>query len=147
MDPLTITIITTIATGITMKVLEKTGENIGEGLWDKTSKFLKSLKKESSKTELAISKAVDGEIDYSKTVSELKKIASSNDDFKKVVDELVIAVSENEDEKVKSSINERIKEIQLALNIEDNSNTIINIEKAVNVVRGVQNIETQNIHF
>ncbi|MHC5673084.1 hypothetical protein [Nostoc sp.] len=55
MEPLTAGAIA-IGTVIATKALEKTGEKVGETLWDKTGKFLASLEKQSPGTITVIEK-------------------------------------------------------------------------------------------
>ncbi|WP_420832770.1 hypothetical protein [Nostoc edaphicum] len=55
-----------VGTIIATKALEKTGEKVGEVLWDKTGKFLVTLKKQSPQTVVAIEKAPEQPLDYGK---------------------------------------------------------------------------------
>ena len=63
MEPLTAGAIA-IGTVIATKALEKTGEKVGETLWDKTGEFLVTLKKHSPDTVVAIEKAPSQPLDY-----------------------------------------------------------------------------------
>ncbi|WP_293152470.1 hypothetical protein [Okeania sp. SIO2C9] len=58
MDPLTMAAMA-VCTVVCTKALEKTGEKVGEAVWNKSAKFLKSLKKESPDTVTALEKSAE----------------------------------------------------------------------------------------
>jgi hypothetical protein len=76
MEPLTAGAIA-IGTVIATKALEKTGEKVGESLWDKTGQFLLTLKKHSPHTVVAIEKAQEQPLDYGKAVLEVQELAAA----------------------------------------------------------------------
>lgn len=67
MEPLTTAAIA-VCSVIATKALEKTGENVGQALWDKTRQFLVTLKKHSPQTVVAIEKAPEQPLDYGKAL-------------------------------------------------------------------------------
>ncbi|MCJ8281730.1 MAG: hypothetical protein MJK14_18205 [Rivularia sp. ALOHA_DT_140] len=92
MEPLSTAAIA-IGSVVATRALEKTGEKIGEALWDKTDKFLVTLKKHSPHTITAIEKAPEEPLDYGKASLEVENAAQSNPELAQAVQELVAAAS------------------------------------------------------
>lgn len=90
MEPLTTAAIA-IGTVIATKALEKTGEKVGETLWDETGKFLVTLKKQSPHTVTAIEKAPEQPLDYGKAVVEVESAAKANPEVAQAAQELAAA--------------------------------------------------------
>ena len=90
MEPLTAGAIA-IGTVIATKAVEKTGEKVGEALWDKTGQFLVTLKKHSPHTVVAIEKAPEQPLDYGKAVLEVESAAKANPEVNQALQELVAA--------------------------------------------------------
>lgn len=90
MEPLTASAIA-IGTVIATKALEKTGEKVGEALWDKTAQFLVTLKKHSPNTIVAIEKAPSQPLDYGKAVLEVESAAQINPEVNQAMQELAAA--------------------------------------------------------
>jgi hypothetical protein len=90
MEPLTAGAIA-IGTVIATKALEKTGEKVGEALWDKTGQFLVTLKKHSPHTVLAIENAPSQPLDYGKAVLEVESAAQTNPEVNQAMQELAAA--------------------------------------------------------
>ncbi|MDF5717367.1 MAG: hypothetical protein PUP93_26775 [Rhizonema sp. NSF051] len=90
MEPLTAGAIA-IGTVIATKALEKTGEKVGESLWDKTGKFLVTLKKHSPHTVVAIEKAPEQPLDYGKAVLEVELAAKAHPEVNQSMQELIAA--------------------------------------------------------
>lgn len=128
MEPLTagtIAIVTVIAT----KALEKTGEKVGETLWDKIGKFLTSLKQQSPETVTAIEKASEQPLDYGKAVLEVESAAKANPQVNQAVQELVAAAKA--DPKVASKVQ------QLETNINSQPANVINHTKLAEVIKNL----------
>lgn len=106
MEPLTAGAIA-IGTVIATKALEKTGEKVGESLWDKTGQFLVTLKKHSPNTVVAIKKAPSQPLDYGKAVLEVESAAKANPQVNQAVRELVAEAEANPP----SNLAEALKEI------------------------------------
>ncbi|MDZ7957256.1 MAG: hypothetical protein RMY34_05030 [Aulosira sp. DedQUE10] len=90
MEPITTAAIA-IGSVIATKALEKTGENVGQVLWDKTGEFLVTLKKHSPQTVVAIEKAPDQPLDYGKAVLEVESAAKVNSELAQAAQELATA--------------------------------------------------------
>ncbi|MBD2253953.1 hypothetical protein [Nostoc parmelioides] len=90
MEPLTTAAIA-IGTVLATKALERTGEIIGETLWDKTSEFLVTLRKHSPQTVVAIEKAPDEPLDYGKAVIDVETATQAHPEVKQAVEELAAA--------------------------------------------------------
>lgn len=90
MEPLTTAAIA-IGSVVATKALEKTGEKVGEALFDKTSEFLSSLKKQSPDTVTAIEKAPEQPLDYGKAVLEVESAAKVNPEVDRTMQELAAA--------------------------------------------------------
>jgi hypothetical protein len=91
MEPFTTAAIA-IGSVVATKALEKTGEKVGETLWQQTGNFLNSLKKESPDTVTAIEKAPEQPLDYGKAVLETEAAAKANPEVAQRMQELVAMV-------------------------------------------------------
>ncbi|MEH1935332.1 MAG: hypothetical protein V7L14_16880 [Nostoc sp.] len=109
MEPLTTAAIA-IGSIIATKALEKTGEKVGETLWDKTGKFLVTLKKHSPYTVAAIEKAPEQPLDYGKAVLEVESAAKANPEVAQAAQELAAAA--------KAEPNPKLAEILAMPNLE-----------------------------
>lgn len=128
MEPLTAGAIA-IGTVIATKALEKTGEKVGEVLWDKTGQFLVTLKKHSPDTVVAIEKAPQEPLDYGKAVLEVESAAKANPEVNLAVQELVVAAKA--DAKVASRVQ------QLENNINSQPATVLNNTKLAEEIKNV----------
>ncbi len=129
MEPLTAGAIA-IGTVIATKALEKTGEKVGEALWDKTGQFLVTLKKHSPHTVVAIEKAPSQPLDYGKAVLEVESAAKEHPEVNQAVKELVAAAKA--DPKVASRVQE-----ELETNIKSQSANVINNTKLAEAIKNV----------
>lgn len=109
MEPLTAGAIA-IGAVIATKALEKTGEKVGEALWDKTGQFLVTLKKHSPDTVVAIEKAPSQPLDYGKAVLEVESAAKANPEVNQAMQELAAAA--------KAEPNPRLNEILAMPNLQ-----------------------------
>jgi hypothetical protein len=130
MEPLTAGAIA-IGTVIATKALEKTGEKVGEALWDKTGQFLVTLKKHSPHTVVGIEKASSQPLDYGKAVLEVESAAQTNPEVNQAMQELAQAA--------KAETNPKIVEIVNMPNLQKLA------DKIVNYAQGDIKIDTQNI--
>jgi hypothetical protein len=89
-----------VGTIIATKALEKTGEKVGEALWDKTGKFLVTLKKQSPQTVVAIEKAPEQPLDYGKAVLEVESAAKANPEVAEAAKELAEAAKAEQNPKL-----------------------------------------------
>ncbi|WP_442949914.1 hypothetical protein [Nostoc sp.] len=99
-----------VGTIIATKALEKTTEKLTETLLDKTGKFLVTLKKQSPHTVVAIEKAPEQPLDYSKAVLEVESAAKANPEVAQAVEELAQAA--------KAEPNPKLAEILAMPNLE-----------------------------
>ncbi len=124
MEPLSTAAIA-IGSVVATKALEKTGEKVGEALWDKTGKFLVTLKKHSPHTITAIEKAPVQPIDYGKAVVEVESAAQENPEVNQAMEE--VAAAAKADPKVAPIIN----------NINSESPTVVNNTKLAEYIKNV----------
>jgi len=122
-----------IGTVIATKALEKTGEKVGETLWDKTGQFLLTLKKHSPHTAVAIEKAEEQPLDYGKAVLEVESAAKAYPEVNLAVQELAAAA--------KAETNPKIVEIVNMPNLQKLA------DKIVNYAQGNIRIDRQDIHI
>ncbi len=115
---------------IATKALEKTGEKVGETLWNKTGEFLVTLKKHSPHTVVAIEKAPSQPLDYGKAVLDVESAAKANPEVNQAVQELVAAAKT--DPKVASKVLQ-----QLETNINSQPATVINNTKLAEEIKNV----------
>ena len=99
-----------VSTIIATKAIEKTGEKVGEALWDKTGKFLVTLKKQSPHTVVAIEKEPEQPLDYGKAVLEVESAAKANPEVAQAMQELAAAA--------KAEPNPKLAEILAMPNLE-----------------------------
>ncbi|MEH2372602.1 hypothetical protein [Nostoc sp.] len=109
MEPLTTAAIA-IGSIIATKALEKTGEKVSEAVWDKTGKFLVTLKKHSPYTVAAIEKAPEQPLDYGKAELEVESAAKANPEVAQAMQELAAAA--------KAEPNPKLAEILAMPNLE-----------------------------
>ena len=112
MEPLTAGAIA-IGTVIATKALEKTGEKVGETLWDKTGQFLLTLKKHSPHTVVAIEKAQEQPLDYGKALLEVESAAKANAEVNLAVQELAAAAKAETNPKIVEVLNENWQGINI----------------------------------
>lgn len=109
MEPLSTAAIA-IGTVIATKALEKTGENVGEALWNKMSNFLVTLNKHSPQTVVAIEKAPEQPLDYGKAVIDVESAAKASPEVNQAVQELAAAA--------KAETNPKFTEIMATPNLQ-----------------------------
>ncbi|MBR8833342.1 MAG: hypothetical protein DSM106950_04685 [Stigonema ocellatum SAG 48.90 = DSM 106950] len=144
MEPLTAGAIA-VGTVIATKALEKTGEKVGETLWDKTGKFLASLEKQSPGTITAIEKAPEQPLDYGKAVLEVESAVKANPEVNQAAQELVAAAETNPP----SNLAEILRQILEAVEKSQHPYTpafIQNIQKAINAAQ-TQTIDQRGSTF
>ncbi len=132
MEPLT-TAAVAIGSVVATKALEKTGEKLGEALFEKTSKFLSSLKKQSPDTVTAIEKVPEQPLDYGQAVLEVEAAAKANPQVERAMQELAAAA--------KAEPNSKLVEILAMPNLEKMADKIVNFAQ-----RDI-NIQSQNINI
>ncbi len=101
-----------IGTVLATKALEKTGEKVGEAVFDQTAKFLESLKQESPGTMIAIEQAPELPLDYGKAVLEIEAAAKINPQLAQGMQELVTTAEAEGNPK----LDEVLQEIKDTLN-------------------------------
>ncbi|MBH8573674.1 hypothetical protein I8752_11720 [Nostocaceae cyanobacterium CENA369] len=109
MEPLTTAAIA-VGSILATKALEKTGEQIGETLWNKTGQFLVTLKKQSPHIVAAIEKAPEQPLDYGKVITEVESAAKVNPEVAQAAQELAQAA--------KAEPNPKLAEILAMPNLE-----------------------------
>jgi hypothetical protein len=132
MEPLSTAAIA-IGSVIATKALEKTGEKVGEALWDKTDKFLVTLKKHTPHTITAIEKAPEESLDYAKAVIEVESAAKANPEVNHAMQDVA--------EAAKAETNPKIVEIVNMPNLQKLA------DKIVNYAAGDIKIENQTINL
>jgi MinD-like ATPase involved in chromosome partitioning or flagellar assembly len=144
MEPLTTAAIA-VGSVIATKALEKTGEKVGEALWDKTGQFLVMLKKQYPHTVIAIEKASDQPLDYGKAVLEVESAAKADPEVARSAQELTAVAKTYPNPK----LTEVLRDIAKALESTSSTNQtwVETIEKIVNFAQGDINIQSQTINF
>lgn len=132
MEPLSTAAIA-IGSVVATKALEKTGEKVGEALWDKTGKFLVTLQKHSPHTITAIEKVPEQPLDYVKAVAEAESAARAYPEVNQAMEE-VTAVA-------KADTNPKIAEIVNMPNLQKLA------DKIANYAGRDVNVDTQTINL
>src|SRR3712207_1647656 len=104
MEPLSTAAIA-IGSVVATKALEKTGEKVGEVLWDKTGKFLVTLGKHSPHTVTAIEKAPEEPLNYGKAVLEVESAAKANPEVNQAMQDVVNAAKADTNPKIVEIVN------------------------------------------
>jgi hypothetical protein len=126
MEPLTTAAIA-IGSVVATKALEKTGEKVGEILWQQTGNFLNSLRNESPDTVTAIEKAPEQPLDYGKAVLETEAAAKANPEVAQRMQELVAMV---ETEPL-------LKDLVNSIKSQTQQTTVINSQKLAEQIKNV----------
>ena len=142
MEPLTAGAIA-IGTVIATKAVEKTGEKVGETLWNKTGEFLVTLKKHSPHTVVAVEKAPSQPLDYGKVVLEVESAAIAHPQVNQAMQELVAEAKTNPP----LNLDQALQDIVHALESQSpqNKTWISTIEKIINFAQRDINIQNQHI--
>ncbi|NES44889.1 hypothetical protein [Moorena sp. SIO2C4] len=90
MEPLAAAVVA-ISTVLATKALEKTGENVGQVVWNQTSQFLESLRKQSPDTVTAIENAPEVPLDFDDVVLQVEAAAQDNSEVAQAMQELAAA--------------------------------------------------------
>ncbi|WP_424095889.1 NB-ARC domain-containing protein [Moorena producens] len=91
MEPLAAAVVA-IATVLATKAVEKTGENVGQVVWNQTNQFVESLRKQSPNTVMAIEQAPEQPLDYAEVVLEVEAAAKQNPEVAQAMEHLVTTV-------------------------------------------------------
>jgi hypothetical protein len=126
MEPFTTAAIA-IGSVVATKALEKTGEKVGETLWQQTGNFLNSLRNESPDTVTAIEKAPEQPLDYGKAVLETETAAKANPEVAQRMQELVAMV---ETEPL-------LKDLVNSIKSQTQQPTVINSQKLAEQIKNV----------
>ncbi|NEQ10401.1 MAG: hypothetical protein F6K37_32065 [Moorea sp. SIO4E2] len=144
MEPLAAAVVA-ISTVLGTKALEKTGENVGQVVWNQTSQFLECLRKQSPDTVTAIEQAPEQPLDYAKVVLQLETAAKQNPEVAQAMEHLVTTVNVQD----LPNLEEIIQDINKALESHQAKRDNYNIEKVDNQGNFVQgksiNKENTNI--
>jgi hypothetical protein len=116
-----------IGSVVATKALEKTGEKVGETLWQQTGNFLNSLRNESPDTVTAIEKAPEQPLDYGKAVLEIEAAAKANPEVAQRMQELVAMV---ETEPL-------LKDLVNSIKSQTQQTTVINSQKLADEIKNV----------
>ncbi|NEP33504.1 MULTISPECIES: hypothetical protein [unclassified Moorena] len=133
MEPLAAAVVA-ISTVLATKALEKTGENVGQVVWDQTSQFVESLRNQSPDTVMAIEQAPEQALDYAKVVLEVEAAAKQNPEVAQSMERLVTTV----DAETLPNLEEIIEKITKALEFHQAKRDNYNIEKVDNQGNFVQ---------
>ncbi|NET66815.1 MAG: hypothetical protein F6K63_21480 [Moorea sp. SIO1G6] len=133
MEPLAAAVVA-IATVLGTKALEKTGENVGQVVWNQTNQFLESLRNQSPNTVMAIEQAPEQPLDYAEVVLELETAAKQNPEVAQAMELLVTTV----DAEALPNLEEIIQDINKALESHKAKRDNYNIEKVDNQGNFVQ---------
>lgn len=128
MEPLTTAVIA-IGSIVATKALEKTGEKVGETLYEKTNQFLSSLNKQSPDTVTAIQKADEQPLDYGQAIIEVEKLVKTNPEISQTAQDLEKAAQAEPNLNLSQSIGQIINESKQP--------TIINNSKLADSMKNV----------
>ncbi|NEO90822.1 MAG: hypothetical protein F6K56_11430 [Moorea sp. SIO3G5] len=137
MEPLT-TAAVAIGSVVATKAIEKTGEKVGEAVWDTTSRFLESLRNQSPDTVIAIEKAPEEPLDYAEVVFQVEAAAKENWEVAQTMERLVTTV----DAQPLPKLEKILQDITKALESHQATGDNYNIE---NVIENVKNFAKRDI--
>ena len=107
MDPLTIAATAVAATMMT-KAFEKTGEKLGEKVFDQSEKFLTSLRIKSPETASAIQKVPQEPLDFGQAVLKVDALAKTDSELAKTIQVLAATVEQDPNLKLAKIVQEII---------------------------------------
>ncbi|NEO50853.1 MAG: hypothetical protein F6K55_44950 [Moorea sp. SIO4A3] len=140
MEPLAAAVVA-IATVLATKALEKTGENVGQVVWDQTNQFLESLKNQYPDTVMAIEQAPGQPLDYAKVVLEVEAAAKQNPEVAQAIEGLVTTV----DAEALPNLEKILEKITKALESHQATSETYNNENVKNFAkRNILNQENTN---
>ncbi|MBO3462677.1 hypothetical protein G7B40_002015 [Aetokthonos hydrillicola Thurmond2011] len=132
MEPLTASAIA-IGSVVATKALEKTGEKVGEALWDKTHQFIVKLNKHSPNTVVAIEKVPEQALDYGKAVLEVESAAKANPELAQAAQELATAAKAEPNPKFIQSIEQQADNLKS----QPQQPSVINYQKLADEIKNV----------
>ena len=138
MEPLAAAVVA-ISTVVATKALEKTGQNLGQFVWDETSQFVESLRNQSPDTVTAIEQAPEQPLDYAEVVLQVEAAAKQNPEVAQSIERLVTTV----DAEALPNLEEIRQEITKALESHPATSDNYNIE---NVIENVENFAKGDIN-
>ncbi|AOY82049.1 hypothetical protein BJP36_21245 [Moorena producens JHB] len=131
MEPLAAAVVA-ISTVLATKALEKTGENVGQVVWNQTNQFVESLRNQSPDTVMAIEKAPEQALDYAEVVLEVEAAAKQNPQVAQSMERLVTTV----DAEALPNLEEILEKITKALESHPATSDNYDIENMKNFFRG-----------
>lgn len=138
MEPFTTAAIA-IGTVMATKALEKTGEKIGEAVFDRTGKFLTSLKQQSPDTATAIELAPEQPLDYGQAILEVESAVKANSEFAQTVQELAASAQEESNPKLAEIIQEVVNTVK------SQQPTVQNLAKLAEKINNLNQAQTINL--
>ncbi|WP_293072693.1 hypothetical protein [Moorena sp. SIO3H5] len=138
MEPLAAAVVA-ISTVLATKALEKTGENVGQVVWDQTNQFVESLRNQSPDTVMAIEQAPEQPLDYAEMVLEVEAAAKQNPKVAQSIEGLVTTV----DAEALPNLEEILEKITKALESHQATSETYNIE---NIIENVENFAKGDIN-
>ncbi|WP_293051897.1 MULTISPECIES: hypothetical protein [unclassified Moorena] len=140
MEPLAAAVVA-ISTVLATKALEKTGENVGQVVWDQTNQFVESLRNQSPDTVMAIEQAPEQPLDYAEVVLEVEAAAKQNPEVAQAIEGLVTTV----DAEALPNLEEILEKITKALESHQATSETYNNENVKNFAkRNILNQENTN---
>ncbi|NEO39492.1 MAG: hypothetical protein F6J90_25435 [Moorea sp. SIOASIH] len=131
MEPLAAAVVA-ISTVLATKALEKTGENVGQVVWDQTSQFVESLRNQSPDTVMAIEKTPEVPLNYADVVLEVEAAAKQNPEVAQAMEHLVATV----DAEALPNLEEILEKITKALESHEATGENYNNENVKNFAKG-----------
>ncbi|NEP36501.1 MULTISPECIES: hypothetical protein [unclassified Moorena] len=140
MEPLAAAVVA-ISTVLATKALEKTGENVGQVVWDQTNQFVESLRNQSPDTVMAIEQAPEQALDYAKVALEVEAAAKQNPEVAQSIERLVTTV----DAEALPNLEEILEKITKALESHQAIRENYNLENVKNFAKRDINQGNTNI--
>lgn len=142
MDPLTIAA-TAVAATVMTKAFEKTGERLGEKVFDQSEKFLTSLRIRSPETASAIQKAPQEPLDFGQAVLEVDALAKTDPELADTIQLLAATAEQDPNLKLAEIVQEIITTLKSQQPTVQNMGKLA--EKIGLVVQG-GNVSIQNLN-
>ena len=144
MEPVTLTTVATaIATIFFTQVLEKSGENLGQVLSDKTQNLVAKLRGKSDKI-AGLSKGNQQQpLDYGKAILELKELAEQNSELAKAIKEVEAEANQESNPQFKQKLQEVREE---ASKLEGKEASIQNLAKLAEKINNLNQAQNITIH-
>ena len=145
MEPLTLAAIA-VATTIMSKALEKTGDKLGEKVYEQTEKFVTSLKNKSPQTITAIENIPEAPLDYGRAVLDIEELAKADPEVAEDLKILAAVATEDPNAKLINAIQEIVTTLK-SQSQESKTQKLSKLAEKIGLVVYGGTVSIENLNF